>query len=72
MNDNDFDGILPARPLSRAHTLEVVRKKLGDDFLESNPFIDDLAWALDKSRNPIEFQKGHVVFTVCCGCIITT
>lgn len=71
MDENILEPI-PARPLSRAHVLEVVRKKLGDDFPESNPFIEDLAWALDNSRSPIEFQRGCVVFTVCCGCIITT
>ena len=71
MDENILEPI-PQRPHSIAHILAVVRKKLGNDFPESNPFIEDLAWALDNSRSPIEFQKERVVFTVCCGCIITT
>jgi hypothetical protein len=60
------------KPLARVEILKVVRQKLGNDFSETDQLPDEIAWALDKRTEPLDFVRGKEVFTVCCGCIITT
>lgn len=60
------------KPLARAEILEIVRQKLGGDFPETDQLPDEIARALDTRTEPLDFVRGKEVFTVCCGCIITT